>query len=137
MNGPFCIARFVSLAIILIALALTPSVARAHAGHDHHGVAASSHAVLPAAAAAVTPENSEQIAEWRASPNDSSAGSKQLACNGGCCSGFHCTACSAIIAPESVRMCLFNLGRLFEFPATPPRNGITPGGLRRPPRTFA
>lgn len=135
----FFSARLFGAAIVLIAFALAPSVALAHSGHNHHAPAVSSSQPAPAADVAAAQKDTDKVLafEWRTSSNDSDAGSKQPACAMGCCSGLSCTACSATIAPESLGVRLFGMRLIFEFPETPVRNGVSLGGLRRPPRTFA
>jgi hypothetical protein len=139
MKGQRQIARFLAAAILLIVFALAPSLAEAHAGHNHGAAAASSTQAAHAAADEVAaPEKATGAvpAEWRAS-SDSVSNSQEAPCTMGCCSGFSCTACSALMIPESISVGLLTPCRIFEVPEINALSGLIPNGLRRPPRSFA
>ena len=140
MTGKRPIARFFAAAILLIVFALAPSLAEAHAGHNHGTIAASPSQATPMAAdevAAVEQSTKAAPAEWRTVSSNAHSGSQEAPCTMGCCSGFSCTACSALVIPESLNVGLFTPSHIFETPEILARTGVIPGGLRRPPRSFA
>lgn len=140
MSKRFSIARFVTAAIILIACALAPSLAQAHAGH-HHGAAAASVQTPAAAADAKQVKKSESaraVLEWRAASFGFSGLQQVMGCTGtGCCSGAPCTSCTALGSPEVFGLILLPPRHAFDALQPSARSGVTPGKLRRPPRTFA
>jgi hypothetical protein len=137
--------RILGVAIVLIAVQLMPSPARAHGGHAHGASAATVHhhhhhgsaASLPLQA--VAPAKAITAAgEWRAAPRDLQ--NDMVNCGGcvaGCC-GNGASCCSAALAaapPASLPPVVCSLGCDPE--ASTPGRSREPDGLRRPPRPFA
>jgi len=141
MGKRFSITRFLTAAIVLIACALAPSLAQAHAGHHHGAAAASTQQAIPAAAAVTLVKKSERAfaaLEWRAASFDLSGLQQVMGCTGtGCCSGVPCTSCTALGTPEVFGLLLVPPRVAFDAAQPSARSGVTPGKLRRPPRTFA
>ena len=126
------VLRLLGAAMVLIALSLAPSVASAHAGHDH------GNGSVPVA-------SDPQPAKGAAGPRLelASASTSQVdarlpsGCAGQCCSSAPCTACCAVAA---VTVCepIPPLGRVVVGLRDPDRLWqLHPDGLRRPPRFFA
>jgi hypothetical protein len=122
------VLRLLGAAMILIALSLAPSVASAHAGHDH-GSAPVASDTQPSKGVSHTEAASTSIANFDAH--------LPRGCTGQCCSSAPCTACCAVAAATvsqpspplgHVIMGLRNPDRLWQ---------LHPDGLRRPPRFFA
>jgi len=142
MASEHAMTRFLRVTILLIALALAPSLAHAHAGHAH-GVehpALTHEMTLPPAegpqcpARAGTESGGESV---DVNLTEHLAPQKGSSCLYGCCSGVSCSACSALALTEADAPApLRRKGgfALADPPALPSRD---PDGLVRPPRSFA
>jgi hypothetical protein len=122
-------------AMILIALLLVPSLASAHAGHDHRGLAVVAHAPIaadhqPAAPAAFKGALSVSSINYSHSP-------APLGCAGECCAGVGCAACCAVALTPVIN----TEPPYRHFKVGLPQQSLLwvlhPDGLRRPPRLFA
>lgn len=127
--------QMLGAAIVLIALSLVPSVAKAHTGHEHHAAVHADHVHTafhqPEAAKAPTKPSLSQVA-----PKQSGAPLiPDRNCVGDCCSAA-CAACCAAGLANPVQLVPFE-------PSTervalaPSRAGASrePESIRRPPKS--
>jgi hypothetical protein len=130
------ILRVLGAAVVLIVLSFAPSVAQAHAGHEHHAAAhvhgGQGQAAADQAEQSATPVPLQQLERGQA---DMPAASDRN-CVGACCS-LACAACCAAGLPSFVA--------LVPFPQLTTRVGFAPPqiwpdrepeSLRRPPKYF-
>jgi hypothetical protein len=134
--------RLIGAAVVLLALALAPSPAAAHAGHHHLQDSGIAKTVAGTAIEAGCPNTvkAQSPAELRSSSTlpvvDIDA--EGTPCPGaGCCNGAACSACSAVVAPDSPADIYSPVHFSFDFSNAPARSGLGPDGIRRPPRSFA
>jgi len=125
--------RMLGAAIVLIALSLAPSVAGAHAGHQHHASthAGQGHAAADQSDAARAPASLQQAQLTE----DGSLPASERNCVGGCCS-FACAACCAAALPGPVGFMAFSPSTT-RVAFVPARMGPNrePESLRRPPKS--
>jgi hypothetical protein len=132
------IMRILGAAIVLIVLSFAPSVAQAHAGHQHqasvHGGQAegASQAASHASERPATPASLQQ-AQWKQTETPPASDRN---CTGDCCLSA-CAACCAAGLPSPVAFVPFppSITRVAFAPsqAWPDRE---PESLRRPPKYF-
>jgi hypothetical protein len=130
--------RVLAAAIVLVAVACLPSLASAHAGHSHAAPATSQQNAHPSGAVRVAAHRVQdafvsETHSYKSIPNSSQG----IPCDLGCCSGAFCTACCAIVAPETPGVSLPTPKRVFEFADIACAAGLKPDGPRRPPKSFA
>src|SRR5262249_3016800 len=117
-----------------VAVALAPTVARAHPGHAHASHASVRAVVHPDPAEnldAVGLAGAELTTAW---PSHSSAASA-LACDHGlCCAGAPCSACCGVVLPEVPMPLPPAVRSSLRIPDTPAGASCDPDGLRRPPK---
>jgi hypothetical protein len=132
------VKRLVGAAIVLIALALAPSIAAAHPGHAHHGgpaVAAADADAKPAKAS--VPAQVNKVQEARMAPAVPTGTGSSGPCLNGCCSGMLCNACAAIDLADGEAYCAHPRATGFIITDVIARPGREPEGPIRPPRSFA
>jgi hypothetical protein len=131
------LARILGAAIVLIALAIAPSVASAHTGHGHARSAIAAFDVQPrhTSGRAV---GKLPTAELKASTGLHSPSSDSSQCHGGaCCSGASCATCCAAAVTELAYSTPPDSSSALIIPQVPVIGSLGPDGLRRPPRSFA
>ena len=138
------LAALIWAATVMIAAQFLPSIAQAHAGHDHasysvaaaHGVAAalSDHVVDPTESAeakrAAAPTELTSV-ESNTVPAAPSGG-----CNGACC-GTGNACCGAVVMFSAAALPDVGVGRQPVGTASSAPPGIEPDALRKPPKSFA
>jgi hypothetical protein len=145
MRNPLRLA--VLTAVMLLAMiALAPTDAFAHAGHDHGGVAK-----------AAPSENAPSSLTTRAAPSDiegplsaeatagepshftlaasDSSPTKSKGCTGGCCKSAGASCCPVFL-PAAVPTIVPPEGRAAFAPIASTGAGITPGALSKPPKSL-
>jgi hypothetical protein len=127
-------AQLAVVAVVLTGLALFPSVALAHGGHDHVSVSVSSQSVDSRTSDA----QPAQLKTFVRSAITALQSANHVACAGGCCSGAPCSGCIGFIPASDVSVTLpsSNVMRL-SVRHSSFRPGWDPEGLRKPPRPFA
>src|SRR5499426_300748 len=133
--------KHVLAAVLLCAALLAPSLARAHAGHAHHGAppAAAENIAPPMAAKdvgqtapTVAVKSELASAAWSGTDGTSSG------CAGRCCgaaAGMPC--CGAVQVPEiSVAPCALSCHTI-RFTPSVALLGLPPEALPKPPKSFA
>jgi hypothetical protein len=139
------LARILTAAVVAVAFCLVPTLAVAHAGHQHpaaHAHAATVDAAPAAHHAAAVPDHQPTAAlvgaaELRTATTGAQAGAPAPHCCSGssCCFGMAC--CALALAPEQPAIAAPILSSsllIFD-----PRGGpsFNPDGLRKPPKSFA
>jgi hypothetical protein len=133
------LAALIWAAIVLIAAHFVPSVAQAHAGHEH-----ASHSVAVASLDRVADtDKSAEAARVRAPAEFVSVDSNPIpaapsgGCNGSCCS-TGTTCCGAVgLFTSAASLPDVGVGRQPLGLASAALPGIHPGALRKPPKSFA
>jgi hypothetical protein len=123
--------------IVMIALALAPSVAFAHAGHHSGAGPVAHHDSQPAQA---TEQGAPKAAtQYLLSvPASHSPSTDNTGCHrGSCCAGGPCTACCAVAVPDLVVSMPPAMSSALMVPNSSTSDSLDPDGLRRPPRFFA
>ena len=124
--------RVLIATIALIVLSFAPSIARAHAGHQHQAAVHTSHdhTASQEADRSSSPASLEQ-AQWK-EPGTLPASERN--CIGDCCS-FACAACCAAALPAPVELAPFPTA-IKRVALVPSRIGPDrkPESLRRPPK---
>jgi hypothetical protein len=135
------IMRVLGAAIVLIALSLAPSVARAHTGHSHLASVhdgqsqAVSQVAYQAAFDGAESAGSASLrqARWKA---DGMPPASDRNCAGDCCLSA-CAACCATGLPSPMAFIAFTRAvTRVAFGPSPMRPEREPESLRRPPKTF-
>ncbi len=128
--------RFIGAMIVMIAFLAASSAVQAHGGHDHVASAhAQASADQDAASVSSTARDAVNVATISARM-ETLHPVRGERCLGGCCSSAH--ICCAAYLPAGVSA-IFPV----RFGASHPlfrsllRDGLTPEGLRKPPRSFA
>lgn len=129
--------RFIGAMIVTIAFLAASSAAQAHGGHDHvasaetqTSAAQDAHGVSSKAQDAASVGNVSTQMETRSHPDG------RTRCLGGCCSSAH--MCCAINLPAWVSEIFpAHSGASRLFAQVLLRDGLSPGALRKPPRSFA
>ena len=130
------LVRLIGAAFVLIALSLAPSIAVAHAGHDHGGRTALTHAA-PGDHARSSNDAAATHMEFASAAISDFQTRVLLDCAGQCCCGVPCTACCAVAVPAVFEpspplgrapIPLWNRSLVWQ---------LHPDGLRRPPRSLA
>ena len=137
------LAALIWAATVLIAAQFLPSVAQAHAGHNHasHSVAAA-HDVAAALSGHVVDSAESAKAERAAAPTElASVNSNTIpaapsgGCNGSCC-GTGSACCGAILLFSSAALPDVGVGQQPVGTASSAPPGIDPDALRKPPKSF-
>lgn len=137
------LARILAAAIVAAAFFLVPTLAVAHAGHQHpaaHAHAATGN-VAPTAhhtAAAPDPQQTAALvmAEVRAATGPQTGALAPHACTGqSCCFGMAC--CGLALAPEQPAIAPPILSSSLSISDPPGGPNFNPDGLRKPPKSFA
>lgn len=125
-------------AAVLIAAQFLPSVAQAHAGHDH-----ASHSVAVAVPDRLVDADKSAEAERAAAPTELASvdsgtipAAPSSGCNGSCC-GTGNACCGAILLFSSAALPDVGAGRQPVGTASSAPPGIDPDALRKPPKSFA
>jgi hypothetical protein len=137
------LARILAAAIVTAAFCLAPTMAAAHAGHEHP--AAHAHAVTvdvaPAAHhTAAAPDRQPTAApvgaaELRAVTGPQAGAVTPYCCTGqSCCFGMAC--CALALAPEQPAMAPPILSSSLSMSDPPGGPNFNPDGLRKPPKSF-
>ena len=138
------LAALIWAATVLIAAQFLPTVAEAHAGHDHasHSVAAAHGVAAPLSDHVVDPAESAN-AERAAAPTElASVNSNNIpaapsgGCNGSCC-GTGNACCGAVLLFSSAVLPDVGGGQQPVGTASSAPPGIGPDALRKPPKSFA
>ena len=138
--------QMLGAAIVLIALSLAPSVAKAHSGHEHHVSAHSGHAHAafhPDLAKGSINASAKGSVKASTKPSIGRIASKLAAmplapdrnCVGDCCSAA-CAACCAAGLPDAVHLVPF-APIIKRVAFAPTRAGASrgPESIRRPPKS--
>lgn len=126
--------RILGAAILLVALALMPSLAQAHSGHAHH--AAATVVVQHDDEGTLAPVPGDH-ADAAVDASNATAATDLAACLDGCCTGTHCSACfgMALLSDRDARPAVGTSA--LAVPETPASPGFSPARLRKPPRSLA
>ena len=137
------LAALIWAATVLIAAQFLPSVAHAHAGHDHashsvaaaHGVAAplSDHVVDSAESA----KAERALTELASVDSRTIPGAPSSGCNGSCCGTGNACCGGAILLFSSATLPDVGVGQQPVGTASTAPPGIDPDALRKPPKSFA
>ena len=125
-------------ATVLVAAQFMPSIAQAHAGHDH-----TSHSVAVAFSDRLADPDKSADAERAAAPAElASVNSNTIpavpsgGCNGSCC-GTGNACCGAVLLFSSATLPDVGVGQQPVGTASSAPPGIDPDALRKPPKSFA
>ena len=130
------VAGLIWAAILVVAVQLVPSLAFAHAGHEHHAP----DVTAPASSVQSPTDHATDAiaapAEMKAAPDLGSATAPSGACVGGCCgTGMGC--CGSVLIVSEQAFPPLDAGAHLVASVFFERPGIAPGGLKRPPRILA
>jgi hypothetical protein len=132
------LATLLWAAAVLIAAQFLPSVAQAHAGHDHASpsvvAALSDHVADPAKSAEA--KRAAAPAELASVDFSTIPAAPSSDCNGSCC-GTGNACCGAILLFSSVSLPDVGAGQQPVGTASSAPPGIDPDALRKPPKSFA
>lgn len=132
------LATLLWAAAILIAAQFLPSVAQAHAGHDHASpsvvAALSDHVADPAKSAEA--ERAAEPAELASVDSSIIPAAPSNGCNGSCC-GTGNACCGAVLLFSSAALPDVGVGQQPVGTASSAPLGIDPDALRKPPKSFA
>jgi len=139
------VARIFGAAVVAVILCIAPTLAVAHAGHQHpaaHAHAATLDAAPTAHHTAAAPDHQPTAAlivaaEVRAATTGPQASAPTPHCCGGqsCCFGMAC--CALALAPEQPAIAPPILSSSLSIPDSPGGPNFNPDGLRKPPKSFA
>jgi hypothetical protein len=138
------LARILAAAIVAVTFCLAPTLAVAHAGHQHpaaHAHVATVDAAPAAHRTAATPDRQPAaaliaVAEVRAATGPQTGASAPHACIGqSCCFGMAC--CGLALAPEQPAIAPPILSSSLSISDPPGGPNFNPDGLRKPPKSFA
>jgi hypothetical protein len=125
------VAQILGAVIVLITLCFASSTARAHAGHHHGSVAASSGEVSPLTGPTVSVVKQLTAGAKSYSPNEI-----QSPCVSGCCGNVQCAACGLVMDSAIPDVVPLNVSVRTRFPDVTIKSGLGPQDLTRPPRSF-
>jgi hypothetical protein len=132
------LATLLWAATVLAAAQFLPSIAQAHAGHDH-----ASHSVAVALPDRPADTDKSAEAEQAAAPaelasvdSNATPAAPSGGCNGSCC-GTGNACCGAILLFSPAALPDVGVGRQPVGTASSAPPGIDPDALRKPPKSFA
>jgi hypothetical protein len=131
--------QMLGAAIVLIALSLAPSLAKAHNGHEHHASVHAGHAHAAFRQSEPAKASTKAFTKASLSQTASKQAGVPLApdrnCVGDCCSAA-CAACCAAGLPNPVQLVPF-VPSIERVALAPSRAGASrePESIRRPPKS--
>lgn len=132
------LAALIWAATVLIAAQFLPSVAQAHAGHDHasHGVEFAISDRIADTGKSPEAERATVPTELLSLDSNSIPGAPSGGCNGSCC-GTGAACCGAVLLFSSATLPDIDVGQqpVGVVSSAPP--GIDPDALCKPPKSFA